>query len=218
LLKQLNIGKDETFMITASTHKNYCFMDVPYLPDGRQVYLYKQNNRHMKRFLIHISIAALAFCLLYSCKPEELKPVGDPFDKAELMVGTWDVTKVTQVDVDATLKGYPLYARELDITNVFPNNSYTDVSITLNSDQSFALVKGNAFVNWPVSGTWELNHPDHPSKLYLVSQFDTLSLNFSSFSDLMMSPAKLVVSETKKQKVDEEYIEVIYYNYEISKP
>ncbi|MDD2277503.1 MAG: DUF5004 domain-containing protein [Bacteroidales bacterium] len=172
----------------------------------------------MKKILIYISIFTLAFSLLYSCKPEELKPVGDPFDKVELMVGTWNVNRVIQVDVEATLKGYPLYARELDITNVFPDNSYTDLSITLNSDKSFTLVKGNAYVNWPLSGTWDLNNPDHPSKLYLILQLDTLSLNFSSFSELMMSPAKLVISETKKQKVDDKYIDAIYYNYEISKP
>lgn len=172
----------------------------------------------MKKIILYLGFTILAIAFIYSCKPEDFKPVGDPIDKTDLMVGTWNVTKVTQIDVDAQQKGYPTFATEMDITNVFPDNSFSDIEINLNEDKTFTISKANAYVSWPESGTWTLNHPVHASKLYLIQQTDTLTLNISSFAELVMSPAKITLTETKQQKVGDNFVDAIYYNYEISKP
>ncbi|MFP4555244.1 MAG: DUF5004 domain-containing protein [Bacteroidales bacterium] len=184
----------------------------------------------MKRFLI-LTISIVFTGLIISCEPEEITPVGEPMDKIELMTGTWHVTNVTQVDVDAALSGYPLYARELDITNILPNNPFTDISINLENDMTFSIEKGSAFVNWPTSGNWELDYMNHPSNLLLTNNEDTLKLAFSNLSELVMNPATLVLSNTKQmiisdeedetgdndEVIKEELKDIIIYKYKIIK-
>lgn len=170
----------------------------------------------MKRFLI-ITISIIFTGLMIACEPEEITPVGDPLDKLELMQGTWHVTNVTQVDVNAALSGYPLYARELNITNILPNNPFTDIAITLGSDMSFTIERGNALINWPTSGTWELDYPEHPSMLHLIVNQDTLKLGFSSLSELVMNPATLVLSNTKQMENEDDAVDIITYKYKIVK-
>ncbi len=169
------------------------------------------------RILILIISIALG-SLIMSCQREELKPVGEPFNKAEQFNGTWTMSKVVQTDVDAAQKGFPMEVQQKDLTTIFPNNPFTDLSITLtSSNMTFTVSKGASYSSWPASGTWELDKTDFPSKVFLYTQTDTLPLSISNLSGIIEIPAKITFRETKQKAAGANLVDAIYYDYSFTK-
>lgn len=169
-----------------------------------------------KTLIVIFSVAIGSF--LFSCQPEDVKPVGEAFSKAELINGTWIITKVIQTDVDAAQKGFPMEVQQMDLTTIFPNNPFTDLSITFTStDMTFTVSKGASFSSWPASGTWAFDKIDFPSKVFLYTQADTLPLNISNLSGIIQNPAKITFRETKQKAAGANFVDAIYYDYSFTK-
>lgn len=137
----------------------------------------------MKKYILTIAIAAAA--LLQGCQPEEVKPVGEPFNRLEQVSGTWQISRVIQVDTDAENKGFPMFAQRLDVTNRVAGRSFTDFRITFNATgdtpTNFTTQAGSSPMNVLPSGTWQFDDPRFPSKIVLRNgniqqEFDIASL------------------------------------------
>jgi len=156
--------------------------------------------------------------LIISCKPEDFKPIGEPTSKVEQLYGSWIISKVNQTDVNAANKGFPMEVQQMDITNLFPTNPFTDLSITFNTGtNSFTVTKGNSFSNWPNSGNWEFDNPAYPSKLMLQTSTDTITLGISNLSNLNALTPKITFREVKQLQSGNKMIDVIYYDYTFTK-
>lgn len=166
--------------------------------------------------IIIISVVFGSFVL--SCQPENVKPVGDPLNKTELFNGSWIIEKVIQIDVDAAQKGFPMEVQQIDITSIFPNNPFTDLSLQFNATaMTFEVSKGTSFSSWPASGTWELDSPNYPSKVMLYTLTDTLSLSISNLSGIIQTPATITFRETKQKAAGANFVDAIYYDYSFTK-
>ncbi len=166
---------------------------------------------------IYILIIILAG-IIVSCKPEDFKPIGEPKSKVELLNGSWTISKVNQTDVNAANKGFPMEVQQMEITNSFPANPFTDLSINFNSvSGNFTVSKGNSFSNWPNSGNWEFDNPSYPSKLMLYTTTDTITLGISNLSNLNALTPKITFREVKQLQSGNKMIDVIYYDYTFTK-
>jgi hypothetical protein len=123
----------------------------------------------MRYRLIILAVIGLVGFSLTSCEPEDYKPIGEPFDKIEGMVGTWKITSVVQVDEEAIAKD--LSFTELNITNFFDFSNYR---ITFNVDEenkpsTFEVVNPDKAPNFiTVTGRWAFDNENFPSYLYLI--------------------------------------------------
>ena len=115
------------------------------------------------------NIFACAFAVLIAagwmgCKPDLEGELGDPFDKYEGMIGTWELGVFSQQDLQSPLK------EVRDLSQVYIDGIVTPLRLSLNEDQSYSVTieKGqNYFGN---IGTWSLDDPQYPTTLILYSQ------------------------------------------------
>jgi len=161
-----------------------------------------------------IQYILFAICVLsvWSCKPEKFGPIGEPQDVVKSMQGNWGLTKVTQIDQDASTKGFPY--KQLDITSVYP---YTDLSLTFmgNADgnpTTFTITTGNSPQIADLSaGNWSVNDVKAPTVVLLKNGDVTNSLSLGSYVSL--KSGKLIIKRDKKinGKV------ILSYEYEFTK-
>lgn len=147
----------------------------------------------MKKILIFLSIALY----MVSCQPDSIPGIGEPREYRPLLVGSWNLVKLTQIDADAESKSFPGFATSKDLTNVFPNHPYTDFSITFNGDGTFTTSLGNSYVNMLSSGNWALNDPDYPSAIVLSNEGVIQEIGLGSLSAIVLG--KVEFKEEKKQ-------------------
>ncbi|MDP4183912.1 MAG: DUF5004 domain-containing protein [Bacteroidota bacterium] len=143
----------------------------------------------MKRLFFIIS----ALILFYSCTPDEIPPIGKPFDRKAQLVGTWNLTKFIQTDENAKSKDYPSFAVSKDLTTVFPNHPYTDFSLTLKSDGTFTTSVGKSYVDMLPSGTWALDDPKYPAAIVLTSGTTTQNVTLGSLANLTSGKVSLKI-------------------------
>lgn len=155
-----------------------------------------------------------AICILsiWSCKPEDFKPVGEPQNVLKSIQGNWGLTKVTQIDQDANTKGFPY--KQLDITSVYP---YTDLALSFLGDaqgnpSTFTITSGNSpKIADLTSGTWKVDDVKAPTTISLTSGAVSNSLSIGSYVSL--KAGKLIIKKDKKLngKV------ILSYQYEFTK-
>lgn len=162
----------------------------------------------------NIKYIILSICIfsIWSCKPEEFAPIGEPQNVVKSIQGTWGLVKVTQVDQDATTKGFPY--KQLDITAVYP---YTDLVVAFVGDAqgnptTFTITPGNSpKITELTSGNWTVDDAKAPSTILLKNGAVQNSLSIGSYISLKSN--KLVIKRDKKLngKV------IVSYLYEFNK-
>jgi hypothetical protein len=146
----------------------------------------------MKKF--NIAIFFLALAVLFSCQPEDIKPLGDPLDKKQAVVGQWQISQVIQQDELSAIKGFPDFVTRMDITTIFPEAPYTDLKVSFNEDGTFAVDAGRALVDLPAAGTWALDNPDYPSAVVLTDkEGNVTSVEFGDFNGLTQGTLNLAL-------------------------
>lgn len=164
----------------------------------------------MKR--IQYILFAICILSIWSCKPEEFAPIGEPQNVVKSIQGTWGLTKVTQIDQDANTKGFPY--KQLDITAVYP---YTDLVLAFMGDaegspSTFTITSGNSpQIAELTSGSWTVDNVKAPSTITLKNGAVTNSLSIGSYVSL--KSGKLIIKKDKKLngKV------ILSYQYEFTK-
>ncbi len=162
----------------------------------------------MKKILVYI----IALISIVACQPDEIPSIGEPTDYKPMLTGTWQITSFIQVDVDAESKSFPAFATEKDLTNVFPEHSYTDFKITFNADGTFTTEIGSSYMDLMASGSWSFDDEKYPSAIILVNGDETQTIGLGSLADVVLG--KMSFKEERKQK-DTGKVKIRYtYNLE----
>lgn len=135
----------------------------------------------------HIFYSILLFLGLQACTPADIVTTEAPAGRQELMVGTWQLSSLIQKEMQAIEKNFPAFASSKDITEAFPEHSYTDFRITLKADGTFTSETGNSFVNLLSSGTWKLDNTAFPTKIIFSSGEETSEMGVGSWNTLLFS-------------------------------
>ena len=108
---------------------------------------------------------------LNSCKPEVSGELGEPFDKVEGMIGTWELQAFTQQDLNSPIK------ETRDLSDFFLDGIATPLQITFaaNRNYSVAIELGKNYFG--EGGTWGFDDDLYPSYLQLYTVSDTLQYN-----------------------------------------
>lgn len=162
----------------------------------------------------NIKYIILALCIIsiWGCKPEEFGPIGSESNVLKEMQGTWRLSKVTQIDQDATTKGFPY--KQLDITNVY---AYKDLVIALLGDAAgspttFTITQGNSpKISDFNSGTWTVDNISAPNIITLKSGSATSDLTLGSYAGLKSGKFYLKRIRKSNGKV------IVSYQYEFTK-
>lgn len=116
-----------------------------------------------KIFIILLAAAAV----VGGCR-EEFEDIGEPFDRAEGISGTWNLVSVVQNDENAISKNFPAFVQTVDIT---ARAGFTDYTLVLNqnaegSPTTFEELNTDApqIIGFS-SGTWTIDDPEVPSEI-----------------------------------------------------
>lgn len=154
----------------------------------------------MKKLLIYVAI----LMFIVSCS-DDIPSIGEKINRKDQMIGSWQLEKFVQTDLKAQSNGYPDFATEKDLTNLFKNNPYTDFSISFNSDGTFSTNTGNSFVKMISGGNWSFDSDDMPSKILLSNNSEAQTIVIGSFANIVFNKIEFKVekidSVTKKKKV-----------------
>ena len=140
--------------------------------------------------------------LIAGCQPEEIQPLGEPLNVLQNIKGTWQLTKVEQVDEYAKSKSFPYTT--LDITNLY---SYKDLKITFNADannapSNYTIVYGNSpKIIKQASGNWSVDNPEAPQILTFGSGTTAEKVQIGNYNtlynnQLLLSVKRYQVSST----------------------
>ncbi len=157
----------------------------------------------MKKIIL---LNLLVSMLLFGCRPENFKPVGEPNNYITLIPGTYKLTGVVQSDVKALKNNYPY--RSLDVTSMFP---YTEYELTLNSN-AFTTKKGNSpEVIKLASGNWSVDNTEAPRMMYFVSGTDSVRIEIANYTGFRNNKLNLRLVKYLDGKA------VTNYDYEFTK-
>lgn len=153
-------------------------------------------------------------CILsiFGCKPEEFGPITSDVEVLKQMQGTWNLTKVVQVDQDAKTKGFPY--KELDITDVY---AYKDLVIALQLDgagnpSTFTITNGNSpKLADLTAGNWSVDNNMAPTTITLKNGTTTNALTLGSYAGLSGGKFYLNKNKSINGKV------ILSYQYEFTK-
>lgn len=164
----------------------------------------------MKR--IQYLLFTICILAIWSCKPEAFAPIGEPQNVVKSIQGTWGLTKVTQIDQDATTKGFPY--KQLDITSVY---TYTDLVLVFLGDAqgnpgTFTITSGNSpKISDLTSGNWTVDDLKAPTVISLKNGTVTGNLTIGSYVSL--KSGKLIIKRDKKLNGKL----ILSYQYEFTK-
>ena len=115
--------------------------------------------------------SAILLTTFHSCKPETEGELGEPFDKVEGMIGTWELQAFTQQDLNSPIK------ETRDLSDFYLDGLATPLQITFdaNRDYSVAIELGKNYFG--EGGTWGFDDDLYPSFLKLYTAIDTLQYN-----------------------------------------
>jgi hypothetical protein len=154
----------------------------------------------MKKLLIYLSI----LMFINSCT-NDIPTIGEKINRKDQMIGTWQLEKFVQTDLKAKSNGYPYFATEKDLTNVFQGHPYTDFSISFNSNGTFSTNTGSSFVEMISDGKWSFDSDDLPSKILLSNESGNQTIIIGSFANIVFDKIEFKVEKidpvTKKKKV-----------------
>jgi hypothetical protein len=145
----------------------------------------------------NIIIVLFLFLLIFSCQQDEIPPIGERTDYISMLSGTWKMVKFVQIDAEAESKGFPDFATEKELTNVFPGHPYTDFSITFNDNGTFSTNKGASYMQMLSSGNWAVNDVKYPSAIILTNGSETQNVSLGSLADVIVG--KVEFKEERKQ-------------------
>jgi len=166
------------------------------------------------KILLKTGVKVLLVAILFAaCRPEAHKELGDLRATLASLQGTWKLTKATQVDEDASKKGFPF--KELDITNLFP---YTNFVLTLNLTNgvpaTFTTTPGSSpKIIKLASGNWTVDNTDYPKLLTLTSGSTTEKVTLGGYPVGPYNTLKLKVE--RKDAATGKLL--ISYSYEFAK-
>ena len=169
---------------------------------------------NMKNLLKIISgLCLLTVIIFTACSPDEPGPIGAPDNRLEQVTGTWSITKVLQVDLNAESRGYPTIARTRDITNILPAMSFEGVTFSFTSSNgeanSFSIDRKNSPLVLPSSGSWAFDDVNYPSAITLTSGNSTDILKIQSFSEI--KAGSLVFKLLRTDAGGDPYVRYEYY-------
>ena len=129
----------------------------------------------MKRIYILTIITAFA---IYGCKkPYEDKAIGDPIYTTEnlmkILNGKWVMSSALQLDEKSLTK------ESIDITDFYTSQAGSHLpNIIINTtDHTYTSDTAGVVANYfGTAGTWALDDPDYPKKIWLINGVDTIIL------------------------------------------
>ena len=123
------------------------------------------------RNIIALLILGTGFLFLNSCKPETEGNVGDPFDKVQGMIGTWELSQFTQQDLNSPVK------EVRNLSSFFIDGISTPIQLTFNQDRSYTVAIEMGKNYFGEGGTWGFDDDLYPTFLELYTSTDTMSYN-----------------------------------------
>lgn len=156
----------------------------------------------------------LTISLLFTaCQPDTIKEIGESRNILSSLQGTWKLTKATQVDEDASRKGFPY--KELDITNIFPyTNFQLKLDLASGAPTTFTTTPGSSpKIIKLASGNWSVDNADYPKVITLTSGATTEKVTLGGYPVGAANALKLKVE--RKDAVTGKLL--ISYSYEFAK-
>ena len=164
--------------------------------------------------LLRTGFMMLTVSLLFTaCQPDELKEIGASRNILSSLEGTWKLIKATQVDEDASRKGFPY--KELDITSYFP---YTNFQLKLNlangAPATFTTTPGaSPKIIKLATGNWTVDNAEYPKDITLTSGATTEKVTLGGYPVGANNTLKLKVE--RKDATTGKLL--ISYSYEFAK-
>ena len=112
--------------------------------------------------------------LLHSCKPDTVGELGEPFDKVQGMIGTWQLQAFTQQDLNSPVK------EVRDLSLFYMDSFVTPLQITFNENMEYTVALELGKNYFGEGGTWGFDDEAYPSYLQLYTAEDTLEYNLGS--------------------------------------
>jgi hypothetical protein len=169
--------------------------------------MHKKTHMKIKLSLI---VALMTGMIFASCSPEDFGDVVGPVNNnINNLTGNWRLTKVTQTDLEASLKNSPFVSS--DITTEFP---YSDFRLAFNSaagaPTTFTTTPGNSpRVIRLASGNWRVDNVAAPGQVQFINGVDTVKALFGSYPSSFDPTFKLRVdrinTETGKATMRYDY-------------
>ncbi len=155
--------------------------------------------------------------LFQFCTPDDIPPIGDPQNRAEQLVGTWNLVSLVQIETSAQEKAFPDYATVKDLTNVFPDHPYTDFTITFNDDGTFSANVGDSYLDFPDNGIWEFDDDDFPALIKLSKGEIIQFVEIGSWGGIVFERFQFAVNRLDPSLAVPEEKPVIIYEYNLIK-
>ena len=129
----------------------------------------KQTTRFTAVASLYVS--AVFLFMFNSCKPETNGELGEPFDKVEGMIGTWELQAFTQQDLNSPIK------ETRDLSDFYLDGIATPLQITFDANRDYAVAIELGKNYFGEGGTWGFDDDLYPSYLQLYTATDTLEYN-----------------------------------------
>lgn len=167
----------------------------------------------MKSLNKTLTLLIITIVILSSCRPDSFKDLGAERGYLESLNGTWKLTKATQVDEDASKKGFPY--QQLDITNLFPYTSFVfTLNVSAGAPATFTAVPGTSpKIIKLSSGTWTVDDLKYPKNIYLKNGAATDTISLGGYP--VSTSASLKITKEKKDASTGKLL--ISYSYEFAK-
>ena len=124
------------------------------------------------KLITHV-VLAVFLCLVAftACKPETNGDLGEPFDKIEGMIGTWELLSFTQQDLNSPIQ------ESRDLSTFYMDGSITPLQISFNANREYTVAIELGKNYFGEGGTWGFDDDLYPSYLQLFTNADTLEYN-----------------------------------------
>ena len=127
-----------------------------------------KRKQHALNFALLLVSASLFFS---GCKPTTEGEIGDPFDKVQGMMGTWELSSFTQQDLNSPVK------ETRDLSAFYIDGVSTPIQLTFQEDRTYNVAIETGKNYFGEGGTWGFDDDLYPTFLELYSPADTLSYN-----------------------------------------
>jgi hypothetical protein len=121
-----------------------------------------------------LALMLVASWTLFTCKPQPKGELGETFDKVKGMTGTWEISAFSQLDLNNPIQ------EERDLSEFYVVEGESPLTITFNSDFTYAVIPGSGKNYFGTAGNWRFDNNEAPTNLYLENAADTLFLNLGA--------------------------------------
>ena len=126
------------------------------------------------KFHLFLTAPLLLLLGLTGCKEEITGELGDPIDKREGFLGTWELSSFTQQDLNNPLK------QTRDLSTVFIQEGTQPLRLTFNDDDTYTIAQEVGRDYFGEGGNWSFDDPEFPTFLKLFGDTDTLQYNLGT--------------------------------------